>query len=69
MIHRLAGLEKHRFQIEIALNASHYVIGKDTLVGWAWKPGFGRAPAPGTQAQAGALVEAWVKTGAACPAQ
>ncbi|WP_426609190.1 Isoquinoline 1-oxidoreductase subunit [Bradyrhizobium sp. McL0616] len=43
-------------------------IGKDTLVGWAWKPGFGRSPAPGTQEQAGALVEAWVKTGAACPA-
>jgi hypothetical protein len=43
-------------------------IGKDTLVGWAWKPGFGRTPAPGTQEQAGALVEAWVKTGAACPA-
>jgi hypothetical protein len=43
-------------------------IGKDTLVGWAWKPGFGRSPTPGTQQQAGALVEAWVKTGAACPA-
>ncbi|MGY3081669.1 hypothetical protein ACVWZZ_008077 [Bradyrhizobium sp. LM6.10] len=43
-------------------------IGKDTLVGWAWKPGFGRSPVPGTQEQAGALVEAWVKTGAACPA-
>jgi hypothetical protein len=43
-------------------------IGKDTLVGWAWKPGFGRSPVPGSQEQAGALVEAWVKTGAACPA-
>jgi hypothetical protein len=43
-------------------------IGEDTLVGWAWAPGFGRSPAPGTQKQAGALVEAWVKTGAACPA-
>jgi hypothetical protein len=42
-------------------------IGTDTLVGWAWAPGFGRTPAPGTQSQAGALVEAWVKTGAACP--
>jgi len=42
-------------------------IGKDTLVGWAWSPGYGRAPAPGTQDQAGALVEAWVKSGAACP--
>lgn len=57
-----------------ARNGGHKVedlidhIGKDTLVGWAWKPGFGRSPAPGTQEQAGALVEAWVKTGAACPA-
>ena len=42
-------------------------IGDDHLVGWAWAPGFGRQPAPGTQKQAGALVEAWVKTGAACP--
>jgi hypothetical protein len=44
-------------------------IGDDTLVGWAWHPGFGRSPAPGTQQQAGALVAAWVKTGAACPAK
>jgi hypothetical protein len=43
-------------------------IGKDTLVGWAWAPGFGRTPAPGTQAQAGALVKAWAESGAACPA-
>jgi len=42
-------------------------IGADTLVGWAWQPGFGRAPAPGTQKEAGALVDAWVKTGAVCP--
>ena len=42
-------------------------IGTDTLVGWAWAPGSGRQPAPGTQAQAGALVSAWVNTGAACP--
>lgn len=45
----------------------HEHIATDTLVGWAWAPGFGRAPAPGTQAQAGALVDAWIKTGAACP--
>jgi hypothetical protein len=42
-------------------------IGTDTLVGWAWAPGFGRLPAPGTQKEAGALTEAWVKTGAVCP--
>lgn len=42
-------------------------IGKDTLVGWAWSPGSDRRPAPGTQQAAGALVAAWVETGAACP--
>jgi hypothetical protein len=42
-------------------------IGTDHLVGWAWAPGSGRQPAPGTQKRAGALVEAWVKAGAACP--
>ena len=42
-------------------------IGSDTLVGWAWSPGFGRQAAPGTQQVAGALVEAWVETGAVCP--
>lgn len=43
-------------------------IGKDSLVGWAWTPGAGRHPAPGSQAEAGALVAAWVASGAACPA-
>jgi mono/diheme cytochrome c family protein len=42
-------------------------IGDDTLVGWAWKPGIGRTPAPGTQEEAKALVKAWIDTGAACP--
>jgi len=44
-------------------------IGEDTLVGWAWAPGAGRSPAPGTQKQAGALCEAWVHPGAAYPAK
>jgi hypothetical protein len=42
-------------------------VGEDHLVGWAWAPGGDRRPAPGTQAQAGALLDAWVKTGAVCP--
>ena len=42
-------------------------IGTDHLVGWAWAPGGNRRPAPGTQKDAGALVEAWVRTGAVCP--
>jgi hypothetical protein len=50
-----------------ALKALVEHIGTDHLVGWAWAPGYGRRPAPGTQKEAGALVEAWIKTGAACP--
>jgi hypothetical protein len=42
-------------------------VGTDHLVGWAWAPGAGRQSAPGTQSQAGALLDAWVKTGAVCP--
>lgn len=41
--------------------------GKDELVGWGWKPGAGRTPAPGTQAEFGALTKAWVESGAVCP--
>jgi hypothetical protein len=42
-------------------------MASDTLVGWAWAPGFGREPAPGTQQELGALIEAWLNTGAVCP--
>jgi hypothetical protein len=42
-------------------------LADDPLVGWAWAPGFGREPAPGTQQQLGALIEAWLDTGAVCP--
>lgn len=39
----------------------------DKLVAWGWSPGSGREPAPGSQARFGALMSAWVETGAACP--
>lgn len=42
-------------------------MGEDSLVGWAWHPGGERTPAPGTQQQFGALIKAWVESGAACP--
>lgn len=42
-------------------------MAQDELVGWAWKPGGDRQPAPGSQAQFGELVEAWLETGAQCP--
>ncbi|HEY0484332.1 MAG TPA: Isoquinoline 1-oxidoreductase subunit [Kofleriaceae bacterium] len=44
-------------------------MAHDALVGWAWQPGAGREPAPGTQAELGALVQAWIDTGAACPTE
>ena len=42
-------------------------MANDSLVGWGWQPGVGRAPAPGTQQQLGALIQAWVDAGAHCP--
>lgn len=41
--------------------------GHDELVAWGWAPGADREPAPGTQAQFGALTAAWVESGAECP--
>ena len=42
-------------------------VADDSLVGWAWAPGGGRQPAPGTQKELGALIQAWLNTGAVCP--
>ena len=47
---------------EIVEHSAH-----DKLVAWGWSPGSGRAPAPGSQERFGALMAAWVETGAACP--
>lgn len=49
------------------LVAIHEHMARDSLVGWAWMPGANREPAPGTQAQLGALIAAWIEAGAACP--
>lgn len=43
-------------------------MSEDKLVGWGWHPGIGREPAPGTQAEFGALFKAWADSGAHCPA-
>ena len=42
-------------------------MARDSLVGWAWHPGDGREPAPGTQEEFGALITAWAEAGAYCP--
>jgi len=51
-----------------SLEAIREHMAEDHLVGWAWRPGPGRKPAPGTQEEFGRLVNAWIKTGAHCPA-
>lgn len=45
----------------------HEHNAEDGLVGWGWEPGEGRTPAPGSQELFGALTQAWIDTGAACP--
>lgn len=42
-------------------------LSQDHLVARAWHPGDGRTPAPGSQAEFGALIAAWVETGAEFP--
>lgn len=50
-----------------SLAAIHEHLAMDSLVGWAWQPGDGREPAPGTQREFGELISAWLETGAVCP--
>jgi hypothetical protein len=45
----------------------HEHAARDDLIAWGWQPGAGRDPAPGTQQLFGALVQAWIDTGAQCP--
>jgi hypothetical protein len=45
----------------------HDHLAKDRLVAWGWSPGWGRTPAPGSQAQLGELAAAWIDSGAECP--
>ena len=52
---------------ERSLADLHKHNAEDGLVGWAWDPGEGRTPAPGTQEIFGALTKAWIDTGAVCP--
>ncbi|MGH8129263.1 MAG: Isoquinoline 1-oxidoreductase subunit [Steroidobacteraceae bacterium] len=51
------------------LKAIAHHMAEDSLVGTGWNPGAGRTPAPGTQAEFGALIRAWIDAGAACPAE
>jgi len=50
---------------DIAAILNHVVT--DSLVIWAWSPGPGRTPAPGSNARFGELLRAWAESGAQCP--
>jgi hypothetical protein len=50
---------------DVAAIADHVVT--DTLVIWAWSPGLGRTPAPGSNKQFGELLRGWADAGAYCP--
>ena len=58
-------LDPARSQMDRAALLHH--MAQDELVGWAWHPGGKRNPAPGTQAEFGALIKAWLESGARCP--
>lgn len=49
------------------LTKIHEHLTEDHLVEWAWHPGEGRRPAPGTHEEFGKLIDAWIETGAECP--
>ena len=42
-------------------------FAKNDLIAWAWNPGLGRDPVPGTQERLGELIKTWIDTGAECP--
>lgn len=42
-------------------------MAEDALVAWAWSPGAGRSPAPGSQEVFGDLIRSWARDGAVCP--
>jgi hypothetical protein len=44
-------------------------VTSDSLVLWAWAPGPGRTPAPGSNVEFASLLTAWAETGAHCPAR
>jgi hypothetical protein len=60
-------LKGHARDGGLSLEEIHRRSSSDALTGWAWAPGEGRTPAPGTQADFGKQTRAWIDDGAHCP--
>ncbi|MEL7059985.1 MAG: Isoquinoline 1-oxidoreductase subunit [Acidobacteriota bacterium] len=50
-----------------SLDEMAHHMAEDGLVGWAWDPGPGREPAPGSWEVFAQLIHAWIDSGAHCP--
>lgn len=50
-----------------SLDEVHKHMANDPFVGWAWAPGEGRTPAPGTREDFVAFTRTWIDSGAHCP--
>jgi hypothetical protein len=42
-------------------------VSDDPLIRWAWNPGPGRSPAPGTHQEFVTAMQLWIDQGAPCP--
>jgi len=51
-----------------SLAALQHHMAADELVAWGWAPGEGRQAVPASQQVFGELIQAWIDTGAHCPA-
>lgn len=51
-----------------SLSEIQHHMAEDVLVSWGFDPGPGRTKVPGTQKALGELIQAWIDTGARCPA-
>ncbi|MCY1370166.1 hypothetical protein D9M69_572490 [compost metagenome] len=56
-----------RDDLETFKREFNHHVNDDPLVRWAWEPGPGRVPAPGTHAELVKAMKLWTSAGAPCP--
>ena len=60
-------LKEHARSNDVSLEEIWQGTNTDPVTGWAWSPGEGRTPAPGSQAELARQTRAWIDHGAQCP--